>query len=84
MELDRLPASMIVLGGNAIGLEQAQLWNRLGVEVTVLELQPRLAPFEEPELSRLIGEVFTREGIAAATYALAGDMTVHQIGQPHR
>ncbi|MPZ66120.1 MAG: mercury(II) reductase [Pseudonocardiaceae bacterium] len=69
MELTLLPASMIVLGGNAIGLEQAQLWNRLGVDVTVVEILPRLAPFEEPELSAVLEDAFTHEGIAVTTGA---------------
>ncbi|MGH3812710.1 MAG: FAD-dependent oxidoreductase, partial [Pseudonocardiaceae bacterium] len=43
MEIAQLPESMIVLGGSAVGLEQAQLWSRLGVEVTVVEALPRLA-----------------------------------------
>lgn len=63
MQLDTLPASMIVIGGNAVGLEQAQLWSRLGVEVIVVEALERLAPFEEPEVSTVIAEVFAREGI---------------------
>ncbi|TCO59282.1 mercury(II) reductase [Actinocrispum wychmicini] len=74
MELDRLPASMIVLGGNAVGLEQAQLWQRLGVEVTVLEALPRLAPFEEPEISAVLAEVFRDEGIRVLT-----DTTTTQV-----
>lgn len=69
MELQTLPRSMIVLGGNAVGLEQAQLWSRLGVEVTVVEAQPRLAPFEEPEVSRAIERAFAREGIGVVTAA---------------
>lgn len=69
MELAGLPASMLVLGGNAVGLEQAQLWNRLGVDVTVVEAQPRLAPFEEPELSEVIERAFRREGIRVVTAA---------------
>lgn len=68
MELDRLPASMIVVGGNAVGLEQAQLWLRLGVEnVTVIEALPQLAPYEEPELSEVIEAAFDSEGIRTMT-----------------
>lgn len=69
LELGTLPASMIVLGGNAVGLEQAQLWNRLGIEVTVVETLDRPAPFEEPEVSAVIEEVFTREGIRVISSA---------------
>jgi len=67
IELEQLLASMLVLGGNAVGLEQAQLWNRLGVDVTVVEAQPRLAPFEEPELSVVIEQAFRQEGIRVVT-----------------
>lgn len=69
MELETLPESMIVLGANAVGLEQAQLWRRLGVEVVVVEVLDRPAPFEEPEVSAVISDVFTREGIGVLTGA---------------
>ncbi|PSL01653.1 mercuric reductase [Haloactinopolyspora alba] len=64
MELDALPASMIVVGGNAVGLEQAQLFARLGVSVAVVEALDRLAPFEEPEVSAAVAGVFADEGIS--------------------
>jgi mercuric reductase len=67
MELAAPPESMIVLGGNAVGLEQAQLWARLGVQVTVVEVLERLAPFEEPEICAVIKQVFSREGIGVLT-----------------
>lgn len=67
--LDTLPASMIVIGGNAVGLEHAQLWSRLGVEVTVVEALDRLAPFEEPEISAVLADVLAREGIRVVTGA---------------
>ncbi|MDA8319160.1 MAG: mercury(II) reductase [Actinomycetota bacterium] len=63
MELNVLPESMIVVGGNAVGLEQAQLFARLGTRVTVIEALDRLAPFEEPEVSQAIEDVFADEGI---------------------
>ena len=67
MELGRLPESMVVVGGNAVGLEQAQLFSRLGTRVTVVEVLERLAPFEEPEGSAAIEEVFADEGIVVRT-----------------
>ncbi|MEU9069861.1 MULTISPECIES: mercury(II) reductase [Streptomyces] len=67
MELGRLPESMVVVGGNAVGLEQAQLFSRLGTRVTVVEVLERLAPFEEPEVSGAIEEVFADEGIVVRT-----------------
>jgi mercuric reductase len=85
MDLDTLPASMIVIGGNAVGLEQAQLFARLGTQVTVVEALDRLAPFEEPEASAVIEAVFADEGItvhAAAQAAAArrdGDQVVLSV-----
>jgi mercuric reductase len=76
MELDTVPESMIVLGANAVGLEQAQLWCRLGVEVVVVEVLGRAAPFEEPEVSAAISDVFAREGIGVLTGA-----TVTHVGR---
>ena len=71
MDLDTLPESMIVIGGNAVGLEQAQLFARLGTRVTVVEALDRLAPFEEPEASAVIEAVFADEGITVHTAAQA-------------
>ncbi|SRR6266540_902259 len=69
MELDALPESMVVIGGNAVGLEQAQLFARLGVQVTVVEALDRLAPYEEPEISEAIESVFADENIGVLTAA---------------
>lgn len=67
MALPKLPRSMVVIGGNAIGLEQAQLFSRLGTRVTVIEAKHRLAPFDEPEASQQIEAVFADEGITVQT-----------------
>jgi mercuric reductase len=69
MELESLPESMLILGGNAVGLELAQLFARLGVDVTVVEILDRLAPYEEPEISHAIEGIFADDGIAVATSA---------------
>jgi mercuric reductase len=76
MGLEVLPGSMVVLGGNATGLELAQLFARLGTDVTVVETAGRLAPFEEPEVSAAIEEAFAAEGITVRTSA-----TVSAVGR---
>ena len=63
MSLERVPASMIVVGGNYVGLEQGQLFAHLGTKVTILEAVDRIAPHEEPEISQALAEVFADEGI---------------------
>ena len=67
MELIELPGSLLVVGGNAVGLELAQLFARLGTRVTVVELLDRLAPLEEPEASAAIAGVLADEGISVHT-----------------
>jgi pyruvate/2-oxoglutarate dehydrogenase complex dihydrolipoamide dehydrogenase (E3) component len=71
VQAEQVPESMIVLGGGAIGTELAQVFARFGTEVTVVEAQPRLMSFEEPEASELIERVFMREGIKVFTSAPA-------------
>jgi pyruvate/2-oxoglutarate dehydrogenase complex dihydrolipoamide dehydrogenase (E3) component len=63
VQVTELPSSLIVIGGGAIGAELAQAFSRFGVEVRVVEVAPRILGPEEPEASRLIGDVFAREGI---------------------
>ncbi len=69
MELETLPESMLVIGGGYVGLEQAQLFARLGTEVTVVT-RSQLASAEEPEISAGIERIFTDEGITVHTGAV--------------
>jgi pyruvate/2-oxoglutarate dehydrogenase complex dihydrolipoamide dehydrogenase (E3) component len=62
--LPELPRRMAVLGSGPIGCEFAQIFARLGVDVTVVELLDRMLPPEEPESGRAIQAVFAEEGIA--------------------
>ncbi len=63
IEVERLPRSLIVVGGGAIGLELAQVFARFGVAVTVVEALARLLAMEEPEASEVVSAVFQREGL---------------------
>lgn len=69
LELKDLPETMVVIGGNYIGLELGQLFSRLGSRVTIVEALDRLAPLEEPEISDWISLVFDNEGIEVVTSA---------------
>ncbi len=62
MELDHLPASMLVLGGGYVALEQAQLFAHLGARVTML-VRSQLARTEEPEIAQSLREVLVADGI---------------------
>lgn len=62
--LEKVPESLLVLGGGAIGSEMAQAFARLGSRVCVVHMDAHLLPFAPPEAGRLLEEHFTREGIA--------------------
>jgi pyruvate/2-oxoglutarate dehydrogenase complex dihydrolipoamide dehydrogenase (E3) component len=61
------PASMVVLGGGAIGLELAQAYSRFGTDVTIVEAAPRVLGMEEPEQGDELGRMLAAEGIAVHT-----------------
>ncbi|HET7801868.1 MAG TPA: NAD(P)/FAD-dependent oxidoreductase [Humibacillus xanthopallidus] len=63
IEATELPASIIVLGGGAIGCELSQVMARFGVDVTVVEAADRLLALEEPEASAVLASTFQAEGI---------------------
>ena len=63
LQLERIPASAVVLGGGVIGVEFASLWRSLGAEVTVIEQLDRLLPTELPASSDQLTAAFTRRGI---------------------
>ncbi len=83
LELTGLPESMLVIGGNAVGLELAQLFARLGTRVTIAEALDRLAPFDEPEVSAAIEDILEDEGVgiltAATVVSVRGDATGRSV-----
>jgi mercuric reductase len=62
LELERLPASLLVIGGGYIGCELSQMFARAGVEVTIV-CRSRLLPKTEPEISAALAGCFRDEGI---------------------
>jgi pyruvate/2-oxoglutarate dehydrogenase complex dihydrolipoamide dehydrogenase (E3) component len=75
IEAADLPASIIVLGGGAIGAELTQVYARFGVDVTIVEALDRLLPLEEPEAGQLLAEVFRGEGIDVITGTAASTVS---------
>ena len=71
LELTELPESLVVVGGNYVGLELGQLFANLGARVTIVEALPRLAPGEEPEISAAIAAVLADQGVEVLTGAHA-------------
>ena len=65
--LDDLPGSVAIVGGGAIGVEFAYLYRMYGVEVTIVELLPRLVPGEDEEISRILERSFAGHGVNVMT-----------------
>jgi dihydrolipoamide dehydrogenase len=62
--LERVPASVVILGGGVIGVEFASVWRSFGAEVTIVEALPHLAPLEDEGNSKLLERAFRKRGIA--------------------
>jgi dihydrolipoamide dehydrogenase len=60
---ENIPKSIIVVGGNYIGLEFASVYRSFGAEVTVVEMLPRIAPAEDEDISDALLKLLQRRGI---------------------
>jgi mercuric reductase len=67
MALDRMPASLVVVGGSSVGLELAQMFARLGVIVTVLEALPNVVPSEDSDVGAALARYLRDEGVEVHT-----------------
>lgn len=63
LTLDRIPQSVVVLGGGVIGVEFASVWRSFGAEVTIVEALPHLLPLEEETSSKRLERAFRKRGI---------------------
>ena len=63
MELNRVPESVIVLGGGVIGVEFASVWRSYGADVTIVEALEHLVPAEEESSSKLLERAFRKRKI---------------------
>jgi len=61
--LDRVPSSVIILGGGVIGVEFASVWRSFGADVTIVEMLPQLLPLEDEASAKVLQRTFRRRGI---------------------
>lgn len=78
VKVERLPGTLVILGGGAVGVELSQVFARFGVKVKVIEGMGRVLALEEPEASAVLGEVLQRDGIEL--YLNARAKSVEQQG----
>ncbi len=69
LSLEQLPSSLLIVGGGAIGVEQASLFADLGVAVTLVEAMPRLLPGEDADISSEMARALKKKGVKIHTGA---------------
>jgi len=67
LNINTLPASMIIVGGSFIGVEYATVFTELGVKVILVELLDRILPQEDEEAADFLNQELTRQGVAVHT-----------------
>src|SRR5438552_8110014 len=67
MVVKKQPASIVIIGAGAIGVEFAYFFNAFGTKVTLVEMMPHLLPVEDQEVSEVLLRAFTRQGIRVRT-----------------
>ena len=73
MEMDRLPESMLIIGGGYVGVELSQMFQRAGVRVTVV-CRSRLLPQAEPEIGAALSDVLDGEGMEVLSGVRYGEI----------
>jgi dihydrolipoamide dehydrogenase len=63
----KLPKSVVIIGGGAIGVEFATVWSSYGTQVTIVEMLPRIVPLEDEEVSSELSKAFQKRGIQVLT-----------------
>ncbi len=81
LQLESLPASIIIIGGGVIGAEFAQIFRRLDVSVDIIEMMPHLLPTEDEEISSNLEKSFKRDGIQVFTNARVNKIGDTKSGQ---
>ena len=74
LDLSRIPASLLIVGGGVEGCEFASLYSGLGTQVTLVELVPRILPLEDEEISQMMERELKKRGVDIRT-----GVTVDQI-----
>ena len=69
LRLESAPASIVIVGGGAVGVEFASFYHDIGTAVTLLEYLPGIVPLEDREVSQLLERSFTKRGIKVMTNA---------------
>jgi dihydrolipoamide dehydrogenase len=78
LTLEKVPESMIVIGGGVIGLEMGTVWRRLGAKVTVIEFLDNILPGMDEEIRKESLKIFKKQGI---DFKLSSKVTGAKVGK---
>jgi dihydrolipoamide dehydrogenase len=80
LNLKELPKKIVIVGGGVIGCEFASLYQTLDVDVTIIEMMPRIIPMETSSISAALKKAFDRKGIKILTNALVESIEKTESG----
>lgn len=80
LELKVIPQSLLIIGGGVIGCEFAYIFNRLGSEVTIVELLPQILATEDEEISRQLATDFKKRQIKIITKSQVKEINKNSQG----
>jgi dihydrolipoamide dehydrogenase len=76
LNLERIPKSLLIVGGGALGVEFASIFSRFGTDVTVVEMLPHILPFEDQEVSDEAQRLLTKRRIKFLTNSRLEDIRI--------
>lgn len=80
LSITELPQRLVIIGGGVIGVEFASIFNKMGVEVSVVELTPSLVPLEDEEITAALQDAMVKRGISVYTGSRAQGYTKNTDG----
>lgn len=80
-DIDKLPASMIIVGASTAGVEYAHALSNLGVKVTLVDVHTRILPYEDTEISDYITKLLVKDGVVvqSATRVIRVEQDGHGV-----
>ncbi len=67
LSLPEVPRHLVVIGAGAVGLELGSVWQRLGAEVTVVEMMPQITPFADKQVAKALERALKKQGLTIRT-----------------
>jgi dihydrolipoamide dehydrogenase len=63
LEVDRIPKSLVIIGGGVVGVEMATVFAKLGCQVSLVEMMPHCLPAQDDEIALVLEEALQADGI---------------------